>query len=34
MLENQTAPPSQSLVRKLRLGNKADLLDYLGVEEI
>ena len=34
MRENQAAPPSLSLVGKLRLGTKADLLDYLGVEEI
>ncbi len=34
MHENQATPPSLSLGGKLRLGNKADLLSYLGLEEV
>jgi len=33
-MRNQAAPPSLSLGGKLRLGNKADLLDCLGLEEM
>ena len=34
MHENQATPPSLSLGGKLRLGNKADLLSCLGLEEV
>ena len=34
MHENQATPPSLSLGGKLRLGNKADLLGCLGLEEM
>ena len=34
MLEKQAIPPSLLLGRKLHLGNKADLLGCLGLEEM
>ena len=34
MPENPATPPSQSLGGKLCLGNKADLLGCLGLEEM